>query len=69
MSAANNNLSPKGRQAARERAEAAALEEVAVEADKQREKTTRLRNMRLANKKASAARFQAWQSRQNQDPD
>ncbi len=52
------------RRAKQERAQAAAIEEIAIKAKKRREQSERLRQLRLANKNARAARFRAWRSHQ-----
>ena len=50
------------RQARQERAQAAAMNELEEEAEIQRQKTDKLRNLRLAKEKSDALRFKSWRS-------
>lgn len=53
------------RQAKQERAQAAALKNLEVQAECQREQTDKLRKLRLENNKATALRFKLWRERQS----
>lgn len=48
------------RQARQERAQAAALKDLEIKADHQREQTNKLRKLRLEREKAMASRFKSW---------
>lgn len=48
------------RQARQERAQAAALKDLEIKADYQREQTNKLRKLRLEREKAMASRFKSW---------
>ena len=50
------------RQIRQERAQAAAMNELEEQANFRREKTDKLRNLRLAKEKSDALRFKSWRS-------
>jgi len=53
------------RQARQERAQAAAMNELEAQAEFQREKTDKLRDLRLAKEKVNASRFRSWRALQS----
>ena len=55
-----SNSSPANRQARQERAQAAALKEIEIEADRRREQTNKLRKLRIEREKTSANRFKSY---------
>ena len=57
--------SPMNRQARQERAQEAALNDLEAQAEYRREKTGKLRKLRLAKEKADASRFKSWRDRQS----
>ncbi len=66
--------SPRGqsnanRQARQERAQEAAINDLKVEAAHRREKTNKLRKLRLEREEAAAARFKLWRERKSADSD
>jgi len=53
------------RQAKRECAQAAAMNELETQAEYQREKSNKLRKLRLEKEKADALRFKSWRTQQS----
>lgn len=65
MSTPPRGESPLSRQERQERAQAAALNDLEAKAEYRREKTDKLRRLRLAKEKADASRFKSWRDRQS----
>ena len=55
--------SPANRQAKQEQAQAAALDELEVQSARRREKTHKLRKLRLEKENDDAARFEQWREK------
>lgn len=60
MSRSSRNQSPANRQERQERAQAAALYELEVEAEHRRQKSSKLRKLRMESEKKTAMQFKAW---------
>ena len=57
--------SPVNRQARQERAQAAAMYDLEAQAEYKRQKTIKLRKLRLAKEKEDASRFKSWREQQS----
>lgn len=64
MSRSSRTNSPINRQERQERAQAAAMNELDAQAEYQREKSNKLRKLRVEKEKADALRFKSWREQQ-----
>lgn len=60
MTRSSRNQSPANRQERQERAQAAALYELEVEAEHRRRKSNELRKLRMESEREAAMQFKAW---------
>lgn len=65
MSRSSRTNSPINRQERQERAQAAAMNELEAQAEYQREKSNKLRKLRLEKEKTDVLRFKSWRTEQS----